>query len=53
LRGSLTGKFGLKLKPDFDGDGHQQPLSSLSPPYPAGIPASSGQLAIVRVCKPW
>jgi hypothetical protein len=43
MRGSLAGEFGLKLKPDFNGDGHQQPLSGLSLPYPAGISASTGQ----------
>jgi hypothetical protein len=42
MRGSLAGEFGLKLKPDFNGDGHQQPLSGLSLPYPAGFSASSG-----------
>ena len=33
MRGSLAGKFGLKLQPDFNGDGHQQPLSGLSLPH--------------------
>ena len=31
--GNLAGKFGLELQPDFNGDGHQQPLSSLPLPY--------------------
>ena len=53
VRGSLAGKFGLKLQPDLNGDGHQQSPSGLSPPYPAGISASSGQLAIVKACGRW